>query len=229
MCDLLYFFLLFTGVSTRHSCSGFCMLYLGRGVSFSQHCICNYSIFGLLLPFCLCFWTLEDGISNLWIVEGCIINVVIQYLPDFRVALPRVQGKVMECNVPYKSKKLSRSIKSFPGWPRAELLSVDGPLALPGLLCSLTALTCSGLQVAEEEYLIQELRKIETRKKEREKRTQDLQKLITAADTTTEQRRAERKAPKKKLPQKKETEKPVNISLSFKFYFSLSSVYALAG
>lgn len=64
--------------------------------------------------------------------------------------------------------------------------------------------------MAEEEYLIQELRKIEARKKEREKRTQDLQKLITAADTTTEQRRAERKAPKKKLPQKKETEKPVN-------------------
>uniref|UniRef100_A0A8D0GD76 DNA methyltransferase 1-associated protein 1 n=1 Tax=Sphenodon punctatus TaxID=8508 RepID=A0A8D0GD76_SPHPU len=63
-------------------------------------------------------------------------------------------------------------------------------------------------QVAEEEYLIQELRKIEARKKEREKRTQDLQKLITAADTTTEQRRAERKAPKKKLPQKKESEKP---------------------
>lgn len=63
--------------------------------------------------------------------------------------------------------------------------------------------------MAEEEYLIQELRKIEARKKEREKRTQDLQKLITAADTTTEQRRAERKAPKKKLPQKKETEKPV--------------------
>lgn len=71
--------------------------------------------------------------------------------------------------------------------------------------------------MAEEEYLIQELRKIETRKKEREKRTQDLQKLITAADTTTEQRRAERKAPKKKLPQKKETEKPVNVSLSFFF------------
>jgi len=69
--------------------------------------------------------------------------------------------------------------------------------------------------VAEEEYLIQELRKIETRKKEREKRTQDLQKLITAADTTTEQRRAERKAPKKKLPQKKETEKPVKIFLFF--------------
>uniref|UniRef100_F7CXW9 DNA methyltransferase 1-associated protein 1 n=1 Tax=Monodelphis domestica TaxID=13616 RepID=F7CXW9_MONDO len=63
-------------------------------------------------------------------------------------------------------------------------------------------------QVAEEEYLVQELRKIEARKKEREKRSQDLQKLITAADTTAEQRRTERKAPKKKLPQKKETEKP---------------------
>lgn len=64
------------------------------------------------------------------------------------------------------------------------------------------------MQVAEEEYLLQELRKIEARKKEREKRSQDLQKLITAADTTAEQRRTERKAPKKKLPQKKEAEKP---------------------
>uniref|UniRef100_A0A8C5QXX9 DNA methyltransferase 1-associated protein 1 n=1 Tax=Leptobrachium leishanense TaxID=445787 RepID=A0A8C5QXX9_9ANUR len=63
-------------------------------------------------------------------------------------------------------------------------------------------------QVSEEEYLIQELRKIESRKKEREKKAQDLQKLITAADTTTELRRAERRATKKKLPQKKETEKP---------------------
>lgn len=82
--------------------------------------------------------------------------------------------------------------------------------------------------MAEEEYLIQELRKIETRKKEREKRTQDLQKLITAADTTTEQRRAERKAPKKKLPQKKETEKPVNIYLFF-FILFLSPADAVAG
>lgn len=67
--------------------------------------------------------------------------------------------------------------------------------------------------MAEEEYLIQELRKIETRKKEREKKAQDLQKLITAADTTTEMRRAERKATKKKLPQKREMEKPVIFSL----------------
>lgn len=71
------------------------------------------------------------------------------------------------------------------------------------------ALLCIVLQVAEEEYLIQELRKIETRKKEREKKAQDLQKLIKAADTTTELRRAEKRVSKKKLPQKRETEKPV--------------------
>lgn len=65
------------------------------------------------------------------------------------------------------------------------------------------------LQVAEEEYLIQELRKIESRKKEREKKAQDLQKLITAADSTTEMRRGDRKATKKKPPQKREAEKPV--------------------
>lgn len=63
--------------------------------------------------------------------------------------------------------------------------------------------------MAEEEYLIQELRKIETRKREREKKAQDLQKLIKAADTTTELRRAEKRVSKKKLPQKRETEKPV--------------------
>lgn len=37
-------------------------------------------------------------------------------------------------------------------------------------------------QVEEEEFLRSELKKIEARKKEREKKTQDLQKLITAAD-----------------------------------------------
>lgn len=63
--------------------------------------------------------------------------------------------------------------------------------------------------MAEEEYLIQELRKIESRKKEREKKAQDLQKLIKAADTTTELRRAEKRVSKKKLPQKREMEKPV--------------------
>jgi DNA methyltransferase 1-associated protein 1 len=43
------------------------------------------------------------------------------------------------------------------------------------------------------------MRKIEARKKEREKKTQDLQKLITAADSQVEMRRAEKKIPKKKV------------------------------
>ena len=72
------------------------------------------------------------------------------------------------------------------------------------------------LQVAEEEYLTLELRKIESRKREREKKAQDLQKLIKAADTTTELRRAEKRVSKKKLPQKRETEKPVRRALKMK-------------
>ena len=56
----------------------------------------------------------------------------------------------------------------------------------------------------EEQHLITELKKIEVRKKEREKKTMDLQKLIMAADTNMESRRADRKASKKKiLPQQK--------------------------
>ncbi|CAL1538481.1 unnamed protein product [Lymnaea stagnalis] len=54
-------------------------------------------------------------------------------------------------------------------------------------------------QVEEEEYLIGELKKIELRKKEREKKQQDLQKLITAADSNADNRKAERKNTKKKL------------------------------
>jgi hypothetical protein len=46
---------------------------------------------------------------------------------------------------------------------------------------------------------MQELKKIEQRKKEREKKTLDLQKLITAADSNAEARRPERKATKKMI------------------------------
>ncbi|XP_036410140.1 DNA methyltransferase 1-associated protein 1-like isoform X1 [Megalops cyprinoides] len=74
-------------------------------------------------------------------------------------------------------------------------------------------------QVAEEEYLIQELRKMEAQKKEREKKAQDLQKLITAADTSTEPQRVERKATKKKFPQKRgpETQQAVPETTGIKF------------
>jgi len=54
-------------------------------------------------------------------------------------------------------------------------------------------------EVEEEQNLITELRKIETRKKEREKKTLDLQKLISAADTNMD-KRGDRKANKKKMP-----------------------------
>lgn len=101
------------------------------------------------------------------------------------------------------------SLLHTPSPPSRSLRQPGGPAPR---LCAAPCRAHGGLslsQVAEEEYLLQELRKIEARKKEREKRSQDLQKLITAADTTAEQRRTERKAPKKKLPQKKEAEKPV--------------------
>ena len=42
------------------------------------------------------------------------------------------------------------------------------------------------LKVEEEEMLVAELKKIELRKKEREKKQQDLQKLITAAEQNVE-------------------------------------------
>lgn len=46
-------------------------------------------------------------------------------------------------------------------------------------------------QIEEEQMLLNELRKIEMRKKEREKKTQDLQKLITAADNSAEARKSD--------------------------------------
>ncbi|OWF45978.1 DNA methyltransferase 1-associated protein 1 [Mizuhopecten yessoensis] len=62
--------------------------------------------------------------------------------------------------------------------------------------------TCTHKTISQkEEHLIAELKKIELRKKEREKKTQDLQKLITAADSNIDSRRAEKKHNKKKVHQ----------------------------
>lgn len=63
-------------------------------------------------------------------------------------------------------------------------------------------------QIEEETMLQHEMRKIEARKKEREKKTQDLQKLISQADqqseqaaaTTPQARKQEKKLNKKKIP-----------------------------
>ncbi|XP_017768205.1 PREDICTED: DNA methyltransferase 1-associated protein 1 [Nicrophorus vespilloides] len=55
-------------------------------------------------------------------------------------------------------------------------------------------------QIEEEQFLIGELKKIEARKKERERKTQDLQKLISQADNQGETpRKADKKLPKKKI------------------------------
>jgi hypothetical protein len=56
--------------------------------------------------------------------------------------------------------------------------------------------------------LLAELKKIELRKKEREKKTQDLQKLITAADNQAEARKLDKKAQKKKVPTQQARPKP---------------------
>ncbi|KAF7266772.1 DNA methyltransferase 1 associated protein 1 isoform X3 [Rhynchophorus ferrugineus] len=55
-------------------------------------------------------------------------------------------------------------------------------------------------QIEEEQFLITELKKIEARKKERERKTQDLQKLISQADIQNDTpRKTDKKIPKKKL------------------------------
>ena len=63
----------------------------------------------------------------------------------------------------------------------------------------------------EEDQLLNELKKIEQRKKEREKKTQDLQKLISAAESNiVDARKTDRKQNKKKQQQQqKQTEKNV--------------------
>ena len=66
--------------------------------------------------------------------------------------------------------------------------------------------------------MIAELKKIEQRKKEREKKTQDLQKLITAADSSMDARRSERKATKKKPPQLLQRVRDGNVSETCMLY-----------
>uniref|UniRef100_A0A8D9EGX8 DNA methyltransferase 1-associated protein 1 n=1 Tax=Cacopsylla melanoneura TaxID=428564 RepID=A0A8D9EGX8_9HEMI len=53
-------------------------------------------------------------------------------------------------------------------------------------------------QVDEEQMLLAELKKIEIRRKERDRKTQDLQKLMTAADLNTDNRKQEKKMPPKR-------------------------------
>lgn len=56
-------------------------------------------------------------------------------------------------------------------------------------------------QMEEEQFLLSELKKIDARKKERERKTQDLQKLISQADSQNDTpRKTDKKIQKKKVP-----------------------------
>lgn len=80
------------------------------------------------------------------------------------------------------------------------------------------------LKVEEEQTLLNELRKIELRKKEREKKTQDLQKLITAADSSqSETKRLEKKGPKKKVIQQKN----IKAESTVRKYFDFNNYYEI--
>lgn len=65
--------------------------------------------------------------------------------------------------------------------------------------------------------LLNELRKIDARKKEREKKTQDLQKLITAADSQVEPRGGEKRVPKKKVQQTRPAKVDSTVSSTYSF------------
>lgn len=84
--------------------------------------------------------------------------------------------------------------------------------------------------IEEEQMLLNELKKIEARKKERDRKTQDLQKLISQADqqgeapqTPTSARKQDKKVNKKKVPNQVRPSRVdfvVNVSEElFRFYF----------
>jgi len=75
-------------------------------------------------------------------------------------------------------------------------------------------------QVEEEQTLLTELRKIEQRKKERDRKTQDLQKLITAADHQADPRKSERKSSKKNSSSARNRPNKTDASHVFFFLFS---------
>lgn len=83
-------------------------------------------------------------------------------------------------------------------------------------------------QVEEEQTLLAELRKIELRKKERDRKTQDLQKLITAADHQADPRKNERKSSKKSSSSRNRPHKTDSAHVSSTiFFFNLSFLSSL--
>ena len=86
----------------------------------------------------------------------------------------------------------------------------------------------SAKQIEEEEYLQNELKKIEQKNKEREKKCRDLQKLSTVLDSNAEARRLDKKSLKRKLPQQQRTiEKNVSITLTIFMRTLLCNVFPI--
>lgn len=79
-------------------------------------------------------------------------------------------------------------LRASPGHePKIRVYDADHERRRKEQLCKLFDRTPE--QIDEEQTLLSEFRKIEMRKRERDKKTQDLQKLITAADSQAEARR----------------------------------------
>jgi DNA methyltransferase 1-associated protein 1 len=84
-------------------------------------------------------------------------------------------------------------------------------------------------QIEEEQFLLLELKKIEARKKERERKTQDLQKLISQADSQSETpRKTDKKLPKKKLTNPSRPSRvDTSVSTIPLFKISLQSIFVI--
>uniref|UniRef100_A0A6P7GJQ3 DNA methyltransferase 1-associated protein 1 n=1 Tax=Diabrotica virgifera virgifera TaxID=50390 RepID=A0A6P7GJQ3_DIAVI len=88
-------------------------------------------------------------------------------------------------------------------------------------------------QIEEEQFLLGELKKIEARKKERERKTQDLQKLISQADSQNDTpRRNDKKLPKKKIanparPSRVDTNVSFFIHICFLHHLCLFTIFLI--
>ena len=87
------------------------------------------------------------------------------------------------CNILNKARHAVASASSTPAGPEPKVIAYDADNEKRRKEQLKRLFERTSEQVEEEQNLIAELRKIEARKKDRERKTQDLQKLITAADS----------------------------------------------
>lgn len=110
------------------------------------------------------------------------------------------------CNILAKAKATSTTVSTLTGvknteHPKLRPYDADHERRRKEQLIKLYNRTPE--QIEEELNLQDELRKIEQKRKEREKKTQDLQKLITAADANSTKRKVETPGPVARPPRRK--------------------------